>query len=133
MMEPEHLELCQRFLESRYPQEQNSAEGYYGGFFCNGIVDSVRIDFRLNGKLIGGSIIDMGGNWMNAVYFYFDPNESRRSLGTLNILTLIDMCRKFNIEYLYLGYYIKKVTAMSYKQKFTPHELLLDGKWQEEK
>lgn len=133
MMEPEHLELCQRFLESRYPQEQNSAEGYYGGFFCNGIVDSARIDFRLNGKLIGGSIIDMGGNWMNAVYFYFDPNESRRSLGTLNILTLIDMCRKFDIEYLYLGYYIKKVTAMSYKQKFTPHELMLDGKWQEEK
>lgn len=132
-MDPEHLELCGRFLQARYPQEHNTAEGYYGGFFCNSIVDSARINFRIGGKLIGGSVIDMGENWMNAVYFYFDPDEAARSLGTFNILTLVEMCREFEIEYLYLGYYIKNVRAMSYKQKFVPHELFLGGRWQQQR
>jgi arginine-tRNA-protein transferase len=129
-MDTEHLTLCRRFLQARYPQEHNNAEGYYGGFFCNTIVDSARIDFRLDGRLIGGSIIDLGENWMNAVYFYFDPDEAARSPGTFNILTLVDLCHELEIEYLYLGYYIKNVRAMSYKQRFRPHELFLEGRWQ---
>lgn len=131
-MDPEHIELCGRFLQARYPQEHNSAEGYYGGFFCNSIVDSIRVDFHLDGRLLGGSVIDMGEKWMNAVYFYFDPDEGGRSLGTFNILTLINMCLEFGIEYLYLGYYIKKVKAMNYKQHFKPHELFLQGRWRSE-
>lgn len=129
-MDVEHLSLCGRFLQARYPQEHNNAEGYYGGFFCNSIVDSARIDFCIEGRLVGGSIIDMGENWMNAVYFYFDPDEAARSLGTFNILTLVDLCSELEIEYLYLGYYIKNVRAMNYKQRFRPHELFLEGKWQ---
>lgn len=128
-MNSEHLALCGRFLEARYPQEHNSADGYYGGFFCNSIVDSVRVEFLLNGKLLGGSIIDLGEEWMNAVYFYFDPEEGARSLGTFNILTLITLCLEFEIEYLYLGYYIEGVPAMSYKQRFRPHEMLEQGRW----
>ncbi|WP_228723322.1 arginyltransferase [Desulfosediminicola flagellatus] len=130
-MDKEHMALCDRFLSARYPQEFNTADGYYGGFFCNNIVDSIRIDFRIDGRLVGGSVIDMGNNWMNAVYFYFDPDESARSLGTFNILTLIDMCRDYEIEYLYLGYYIKEVRAMNYKERFCPHELFIDGVWQQ--
>lgn len=128
-MDPENLELCGRFLEERYPQEFNSADGYYGGFFCNSIVDSMRVEFRLDDRLVGGSIIDLGQSWMNAVYFYFDPNERARSLGTFNILTLIGLCLEFGIEYLYLGYYIRDVRAMSYKEKFRPHELFENGRW----
>jgi arginine-tRNA-protein transferase len=129
-MEPEHLDLCGRFLGARYPQEHNTAEGYYGGFFCNTIIDSARIDFRIGDRLVGGSIIDLGENWMNAVYFYFDPDEGTRSLGTFNIMTLVNMCLEFEIEYLYLGYYIKGVPAMMYKDKYRPHEIFVEGKWQ---
>lgn len=128
-MDRENLDLCGRFLEERYPQEYNSADGYYGGFFCNSIVDSMRVEFRLDGRLVGGSIIDLGQSWMNAVYFYFDPDESARSLGTFNILTLINLCVEFGIEYLYLGYYIPNVRAMNYKQRFKPHELFENGVW----
>jgi arginine-tRNA-protein transferase len=128
-MDRENLDLCGRFLEARYPQEYNSADGYYGGFFCNSIVDSMRVEFRLKGRLVGGSIIDLGQSWMNAVYFYFDPAESARSLGTFNILTLINLCLEFGVEYLYLGYYIPNVRAMSYKEKFRPHELFENGLW----
>ena len=129
-MDRENLELCDRFLQVRYPQEHNTAEGYYGSFFCNTIVDSMRLEYRLAGRLLGGSIVDIGDNWLNAVYFYFDPQEKRRSLGTFNILTLVRICLEMGIDYLYLGYFIEGVRAMQYKTNFRPHELLLDRTWQ---
>ncbi len=129
-MDSENLDLCDRFLQARYPQEHNTAEGYYGSFFCNTIVNSIRIEFRLADRLLGGSIVDIGDNWLNAVYFYFDPAENKRGLGTYNILTLVKMCLDMDIEYLYLGYYIEEVSAMNYKNNFRPHEVLSGKFWQ---
>lgn len=126
----ENLELCQKFLERRYPQKNNTAQGYYDSFFLNGITDSLRIHYRLEGRLVGAAIVDIGDNWLNAVYFYFDPDEGRRSLGTFNILNLLDLCQERGIDYLYLGYYIPGVAAMSYKSSFKPHYLYLDESWQ---
>lgn len=125
----ENIDLCRKFLNERYPQKSNSAEGYYRSFFLNGIVNSARLQYRLDDRLIGASIIDIGENWINAVYFYFDPDEGRRSLGVFNILSLVDFCRERGIEYLYLGYFIQEVAAMSYKSSFKPHSLLQGGKW----
>ena len=68
---------------------------------------------------------------MNAVYFYFDPEDSSRSLGTFNILHLINLCRELNIENLYLGYWIGDVKEMNYKASFSPHYLLKEHTWQQ--
>ena len=125
----EHLDLCGRFLDSRYPQDHNSSSSYYNSFFCNTIADSMCIDFRLDGRLVGGSIVDVGTNWMNAVYFYFDPEESKRSLGTYNIMMLIKFCLEMNVTFLYLGYFIEEISAMSYKRKFLPQQLFRDNQW----
>ncbi len=127
----EDLELCGKFLADRYPQENNNAEGYYREFFLNNIVSSAQIQFRVDGRLVGNSIIDIGYNWLNAVYFYFDPDEGRRSLGTFNIMTLIELCREWKIQYLYLGYLIDEVAAMSYKRNFRPHYVYHAGYWYE--
>lgn len=131
--EDEHIQLCERFLQSRYPKESNSARGYYRDFFLNNIVNSAQLEYRIQGRLVGTSIVDIGYNWVNAVYFFFDPDESSRSLGTFNIMNLIDICREWDIMYLYLGYLIKSVSAMKYKQAFCPHHLLLNKKWQLQK
>jgi arginine-tRNA-protein transferase len=125
----ETLDLCEKFLGIRYPRENNNATGYYRDFFLNNIVNSAQIQYRVDGRLVGTAVIDIGYNWMNAVYFYFDPDESRRSLGTYNILQLIDLCLDWEIEYLYLGYLIDSVPAMSYKSNFRPHYLLLKNQW----
>jgi len=127
----EHMELCDLFLRTRYPRERNRAPGYYGEFFCNGIADTRQVQYRLGEKLLGASIIDIGRNFMNAVYFYFDPGEARRGLGTFNILSLIRLCRELGIGYLYLGYCIAETQAMRYKAAFKPHQLLLGEGWVE--
>jgi arginine-tRNA-protein transferase len=126
----EDYALCEKFLSTRYPRENNTALGYYRDFFLNSIVNSAQLQYRVDGKLIGTAILDIGYNWLNAVYFYFDPDENHRSLGTFNILSLVELCREWDIEYLYLGYYIATVPAMNYKGRFKPHYLLEGGRWQ---
>jgi len=125
----EDLEVCGKFLRLRYPRENITAQGYYRDFFLNSVVNSVQLQYRVEDRLVGTSIIDIGYNWMNAVYFYFDPDETHRSLGTYNILCLVDLCREWEIEFLYLGYYIHSVPAMSYKANFRPHYLLQGKEW----
>jgi len=127
---PQNLALCDAFLKSRFPDRGNSAEEYYFGFFSNNVTETYEIRYHLAGRLVGVAIVDSGSRWLNAVYFFFDPELSRRSLGTFNILTLIDHCRQQNIEHLYLGYRINTIASMNYKGNFKPHQLLIDGHWQ---
>ncbi len=129
----ENISLCQKFLDNRYPHKNNEARSYYEGFFLNRIVQGMEIRYRLQGRLIGTAIIDLGENWMNGVYFFFDPDEGGRSPGTFNILTMINTCLKLDINHLYLGYYIKELPAMNYKDRFLPHYLLQEGKWRKQK
>lgn len=125
----ENTSLCEKFLRERYPHRNNNGRSYYEGFFLNNIIPGMEIRYRLKGRLMGTGIVDIGSNWMNAVYFYFDPADAKRSPGVFNILTLLDTCRKLDIEYLYLGYYLKEVQAMSYKDRFSPHYLFENGVW----
>lgn len=125
----ENLAACDKFLHSRYPAKNDSAEEYYSGFFINTVTNTIEIRYRVNGKLLGTAIVDVGARWLNAVYFFFDPEEGKRSPGTLNILHLINFCREKNIPNLYLGYLIDEVKSMRYKANFKPYYLLMDGVW----
>ena len=128
-MTDEKLSLMEVFLAGRYPGRGTTAADYYGGFFRNSFGCSFECRYRLADRLVGVTIVDAGSNWLNAVYFFFDPAMNRRSLGTFNILTLVDFCRLRGLDLLYLGYWIENVRAMQYKAAFNPHYLLTDGAW----
>ncbi|MBU0480599.1 MAG: arginyltransferase [Proteobacteria bacterium] len=126
----DNVRLLQHFFDTRFPGRNNLARDYYAGFFLNSSQFSFEIRYSVKGRLIGVSIVDCGKTWLNAVYFFFDPAEARRSPGTFNILNLIDICRRNRIRELYLGYMIEEVHAMCYKAAFRPHYLLKNGSWQ---
>lgn len=130
-MSRENLALLDRFLSTRFPGGKSHAEGYYSGFFITSITRCFEIRYRVGDKLIGVAVVDGADNWLNAVYFYFDPDEGDRSPGTLNILYLINFCKNQDISHLYLGYWIKNQAGMDYKRAFRPHELLVGGQWRE--
>ncbi|MGI6657226.1 MAG: arginyltransferase [Desulfobulbus sp.] len=127
----EKLDLLQRFLTTRFPGGDSDAESYYASFFITAITQCLEIRYRVDGQLFAVSIIDVAPSWLNAVYFFFDPLFSRRSPGTLNILTLHRLCVAHDVPLLYLGYWIPGHRGMDYKQVFRPHEVLVDGIWQE--
>lgn len=126
----EKLSLCGEFLDQRFPGKGNSPVDYYGTFFAGTITSTLELEYRVQDRLIGVGIIDVGENWLNAVYFYFDPKEARRSPGTYNILHLMKLGHKYNLQHLYLGYVIPEIQSMRYKSNFKPNYLLLNGQWQ---
>lgn len=125
----EKLAICDKFLSNRFPGRGNSALEYYAGFFVNSLNATYEIEFWLEERLVGVSVIDMYANAINCVYFYFDPDESLRSPGVFNILYLIEYAKRHGIQYMYLGYWIKELSAMSYKSRFKPHSLLTHEGW----
>lgn len=124
------ITLLQKFFDQRFPERHNSATDYYAGFFLNSSEFTLEIKYLQGKKLVGISIVDVGTTWLNAVYFFFDPAESRRSPGIFNILQLISLCREHDLEHLYLGYAITEVSAMRYKSGFLPQQVMVNGVWQ---
>jgi leucyl-tRNA---protein transferase len=126
----EKIALLEKFFLHRFPGRHNSAIDYYAGFFLNSSDFSLEIKYLRDDRLLGLGIVDVGSSWLNAVYFFFDPDESRRSLGTFNITQLIKLCHEHDLEHLYLGYTITQIQAMRYKTAFLPHQILTNENWQ---
>jgi arginine-tRNA-protein transferase len=127
----EKWELYVRYLNNRHDEAMPRTTESFVDFLYNPCVESLDVCYRLDGRLIGVSVIDpVPGGW-SSVYMYFDPAESRRSLGTYSVLWEIDHCREAGLGYYYLGFYVAGSRTMAYKARFAPYELLReDGTWQ---
>src|SRR5690606_20964949 len=88
------------------------------------------IEFRENGMLRMVSIVDELQDGLSSVYTFFEPDVPAASFGTYNILWQIELCRKLDLPYLYLGYWIGQSRKMAYKIQFQPMQGLVDGKWE---
>lgn len=82
-------------------------------------------------RLVGFGTLDVAVASVSAVYFVFDPEEGRRSLGTLNILASLEWTRQEGRRWLNLGFYIAGHSKMSYKERFGPSDRLdaATGRW----
>ncbi|MDX1805308.1 MAG: arginyltransferase [Alcanivorax sp.] len=87
--------------------------------------------FREQGQLRAVAVTDRLDDGLSAVYTFFDPTLQDRSLGVMALLWQIDQCRRLNLPYLYLGYWIRQCQKMNYKSQYRPLELLVHGHWQE--
>lgn len=128
----EKLELHNRFVESRFDRGDagfSSLENY-SEVFGPSPVTTREMRLRVKDRLIGLGVIDVLPDVVSSVYFYFDPAEAKRSLGTFSVLKEIELARATSRSYLYLGYYITDCREMNYKSRFRPSELLeADGVW----
>jgi arginine-tRNA-protein transferase len=66
---------------------------------------------------------------LSAVYTFFDPDYASRSLGHLAILHQIEQARSRDLDYLYLGYWIRGCEKMSYKNRYKPLEGFINDQW----
>jgi len=83
--------------------------------------------YHLGGRLIGVGYVDALAEGLSAIYFYWDPAEAKRSLGTFNVLAMIDAAKERRVPHVYLGYYVEGCRSLEYKARFTPNEVLRDG------
>ncbi len=83
------------------------------------------------GTLWGCALTDVGQDSLSAVYSFYTPTPTARSLGTFLVLTLLDAAAARGLPYLYLGYWIAECRKMAYKTKFSPLERFDGHRWQE--
>ena len=128
----EKFDLYCRYVRGRHDPDKPERFGRFVDFLYTSPVDTLEISCRdASGRLLGVGIVDVcERRSLSSVYFYFDPAESKRGLGTFSSLWEIAFARERRIPYYYLGYYIRACATMSYKANFAPHELLgPDGAW----
>jgi len=128
----EKLRLHNRFVADRFDKGDGGFPSLeaYAEVFGRSPVSTREMRFYLRGRLVGVGIVDLLPDVLSSVYFYFDPDEAKRSLGTLSALKEIEYARDTGRAYTYLGYYIRGCREMAYKDRFRPSEVLdPDGVW----
>ena len=76
------------------------------------------------------SVIDLLGDGLSSVYTFYEPDLPRARFGVYNVLWQIELCRKLDLDFVYLGYWIEHSRKMAYKTGYRPAQGLIDGVWQ---
>lgn len=75
------------------------------------------------GKLCGAGIVDILPTGLSSVYFIFDPDEGRRSLGYYSVFIEASLALRMGKPYYYLGFWVPGAPAMDYKADFQPFQI----------
>ena len=129
----EYFDLYQRYLMNRHPDGgmSDTTPEKFRDFLIAEWCDTVFIEFRLRGKLLGVAVCDVLNQGFSAVYTFFDPAAHKRSLGTFAVLWQIRFARSRHLPRVYLGYLIEECDKMKYKSDYRPIEVLAGGEWME--
>jgi len=94
-------------------------------------VQTVLIEYRrtLDQKLMAVALTDELSDGLSMVYSFFDPEETKRSLGSYIILDHIRRSQASEQPYVYLGYWVDGSSKMGYKERFRPLERLGPEGW----
>jgi len=127
----EKYQLYTRYQAQRHGAADNRAT--FESFLYRSPVNTVEFTYRdARNQLLAVGICDLCDHSLSSVYFYYDPAQSRRSLGTFGTLHEIDFATQTGIAYYYLGYWVRGCRKMEYKAGFRPCEVLHpDGCWRE--
>jgi len=127
-----------RALYEKFHRHQHAAKGWpepetdgLDGFFPNPFpIEEWR--YFVDDRLAGVGYVDALPDALSAIYFFHDPDQRRRSLGTFNVLSIIEEARRRGLARVYLGYYVEGCGSLEYKARFGPNEILSpEGRWRQ--
>jgi leucyl-tRNA---protein transferase len=132
----EKFALYQKYITQWHGKESSGEDDSFESFVAflyQSPVTTVEYQYRdPAGKLLGVGICDLCEQSLSSVYFYHDPDQARRGLGTFSAMYEISECVTRGVPYYYLGYWVDGCTTMAYKATYRPHQILYpDGIWRD--
>lgn len=127
----EYYELYTRYISERhrngdmYPPSQEQ----FRSFLLASWSETFFLNIYISNKLSAVAVTDAFPKSLSAIYTFYDPTHSQRSLGVYSVLRQLEECKQRKLDYLYLGYWIKEVKNMRYKTDYRPIELLINQRW----
>ena len=127
-VDAEKLDLYRRYGEHQHGKgDPNPAN--YAEFLVDSIADTYEVTWRRNGLLSAVSVVDVLPTGVSSVYSYWEPELQDWSIGTYTALFEIDLCRRNELPYYYLGFLVPGAKTMNYKAKFGPGEVWDGQNW----
>jgi arginine-tRNA-protein transferase len=130
----EQYDLFRRYLDSRH------ADGGMADmdvFEFAAMIEETPIRSRVieyvdpaKDELVGVCLTDVLGDGVSMVYSFYGPDRPKDGLGNYMILDHVEIARKADLPYVYLGYWVPGSQKMGYKAKFSGLEVYLGGQWQ---
>ncbi len=120
----EYYSLYEKYIRTRHPGGEPADLDSFTSLFDAPIV--VLSEYRDSAaKLCGLGFIDLLPAGLSSVYFAFDMDEGRRSLGSFSVYAESAIARRLGKQYYYLGFWVPNASTMDYKADFHPFELAL--------
>jgi arginyl-tRNA--protein-N-Asp/Glu arginylyltransferase len=129
---PEQFRLFSAYQRMRHGDSDMASMRYadYRGMVEDTPVRTAVAEFRDGGGgLVAASLIDLLDDGVSAVYSFYDPHQTKRSLGIWSVLWLVEECRRRGQPFVYLGYWIAESPKMAYKERFPGLERLNGSGW----
>ena len=101
----------------------------YKSFLSNEITEQLFIETWHEEKLICVAVTDLLENALSAVYTFYHPDYRQAGLGIYSILNQLKLCNELAKPFLYLGYQIDDCQKMNYKNRYFPHQRLVENSW----
>jgi leucyl-tRNA---protein transferase len=101
----------------------------YREFLVDSCCDTLELSYRIDGRLIGCTIADIGSDALSAVYTYFDVEFEKLSIGTYAVIKLIEYAKRAAMQHVYLGLYVATNPHLRYKARYVPQERRINGEW----
>jgi arginyl-tRNA--protein-N-Asp/Glu arginylyltransferase len=123
--------LYRRYLQHRHAGGgmDNAEASDFRRFLTAPWSPTLFLEWHLDERLLAVAVTDVCDPGLSAVYTFFDPDETARSLGTFAILQQIAMARRRGLPWLYLGFWIDGHPKMDYKRRFKPLQIRTADGW----
>ncbi len=133
----EQFALLKRYLAHRHPGGGMTDMSWadYLAMVEDTAVRTHLIEYRLPttdggpGDLVAVTLTDLLSDGLSMVYSFYDPEQTKRSLGVFAVLDHVRQATHVGLPYVYLGYWVRGSDKMDYKASFRPLEALRPLGW----
>ncbi len=125
----EHVDLYNKFhkykeKKSGWRYHEIDLQTYYEEFVVGAHDFGKEVLYIVDDRLVGVDLIDILDDGISSIYFYYDPDYTKLSLGIYSLMVQIRLAKQLNLRWIYLGYWVDGCASFAYKTQFHPHQIL---------